>query len=264
MGRMDSTNTREEGSGPSQSPGFHIDPFLLRSGTRGHVPGRLLLVRHGRTRYNRLGRFQGVIDIPLDGHGRWQARRSARALRRTYVDRPRRQGRPRRQLVVSSDLSRAEQTAHAFADPLSLPVHTDKRLEERDFGEWEGVGFDEARRRWPDDYASMASNRGGELRHGFETVEHAGARAEAALDDWAGRCGADTDLFVFFHGSVLAIVVQKLIGLGYGTEAISLGGLANACWAELRPMFVGEDRYVWSLAAYNKGPVESLDPARWD
>ena len=43
----------------------------------------------------------------------------------------------RRMLVVSSDLFRAQQTAHAFADLMGLDVELDPRLRERSFGEWE-------------------------------------------------------------------------------------------------------------------------------
>lgn len=247
----------------SDYPTFHINPALLRVGTRETVPQRIVLVRHGRTSYNRLLRFQGVTDIPLDEHGLWQARMTGKALRKRYVD-MKADGHQPHQLVVASDLSRARQTAQAFADPLGLTVHLDERLEERDFGEWEGVPFAEAEKKWPKAWASMAEGRGGELRHGFESVEYAGARAETAITHWAQQCGLDTTLFVFFHGSVLSIVVQQLIGLGYDGEAMAISGMHNAFWAVLRPSFVGDNHFMWNLASYNEGPVEAADLAAWD
>ncbi|MEI3493214.1 MAG: histidine phosphatase family protein [Bifidobacterium animalis] len=58
--------------------------------------------------------MQGSIDIPLDEVGLWQVNQSAQSLIKLYVlPDP-----SRHQLVVSSDLERSMQTAHAFADRL--------------------------------------------------------------------------------------------------------------------------------------------------
>ena len=127
----------------------------------------VLFLRHGRTAYNLARRLQGQIDIPLDIVGRWQADQSAYELAKTYywakvahlaehndqlaqpaygnahlADVDEINNAPaaaRRMLVVSSDLFRAQQTAHAFADLMGLDVELDPRLRERSFGEWEGM-----------------------------------------------------------------------------------------------------------------------------
>ena len=108
----------------------------------------VLFLRHGRTAYNLARRLQGQIDIPLDIVGRWQADQSAYELAKTYywakvahlaehndqlaqpaygnahlADVDEINNAPaaaRRMLVVSSDLFRAQQTAHAFADQPGL------------------------------------------------------------------------------------------------------------------------------------------------
>lgn len=237
---------------------------MLHEGDPSHVPGRVVIVRHGRTRYNLLGRIQGVADIPLDDHGCWQARTSAAALRSMYVDQPAARGEARRQLVVSSDLTRARQTAQAFADPLGLPVHLDERLEERYFGQWEGMTFEEIKRQSPDDYYSWLAHEGGEMRHGFEPADHAASRGAQAVQEWAARCDPGMDLFVFAHGSVITLLLQKLLGTGVPAGYIGLSGMGNARWAEIRPNFVSRDRYLWTLDAYNAGPPESLDDRLWN
>ena len=133
----------------------------------------VLFLRHGRTAYNLARRLQGQIDIPLDIVGRWQADQSAYELAKTYywvkvahlaehndqlaqpaygnahlADVDEINNAPaaaRRMLVVSSDLFRAQQTAHAFADLMGLDVELDPRLRERSFGEWEGMTREEIR-----------------------------------------------------------------------------------------------------------------------
>ena len=94
----------------------------------------LILARHGRTAYNQAGLIQGSSPVPLDETGLEQARRLAVHI--AALERP-----PTR--LWSSDLLRAEQTAGAVADALSLKVQTDARLREQDFGSYEGRALKE-------------------------------------------------------------------------------------------------------------------------
>ena len=82
----------------------------------------LFLVRHGRTAINVGNKLQGRIDHPLDEVGRQQAIEIASVLK--DIDR-----------VISSPLIRAKQTAAAFG----LPVHTDPRFIELDYGDFDGM-----------------------------------------------------------------------------------------------------------------------------
>jgi broad specificity phosphatase PhoE len=81
----------------------------------------LLVVRHGRTAANASGLLLGRADPELDELGRRQAAAIAAVL--PPIDR-----------VVASPLRRAQQTAAAFG----LPIETDERWIELDFGEWDG------------------------------------------------------------------------------------------------------------------------------
>lgn len=118
------------------------------------------LIRHGLTEWNVSGRVQGQTDLPLSEDGRRQARRLARRLARsTAVDR-----------VVASPLRRAAETAE-LAFP-AREVELDARLEELDFGVFEGFTMEENRRRpewaaWIEDPFGLAAPGGesyGELR----------------------------------------------------------------------------------------------------
>jgi probable phosphoglycerate mutase len=103
----------------------------------------LILIRHGETDWNRDRRIQGATDIPLNDTGRAQAHEAATALRE------------RLDLagvtIVSSDLSRARETAEIIAGDLGLAApRTYRGLRERSYGEAEGLDVDEFRRRWGD------------------------------------------------------------------------------------------------------------------
>lgn len=86
----------------------------------------LLLARHGRTLANAQGLLQGRMDMTLDDVGRLQARQIAEALGSVDV-------------VISSPLRRARETAEAFG----RPVEIDDRWIELDFGEFDGKRRDE-------------------------------------------------------------------------------------------------------------------------
>lgn len=102
---------------------------------------RLLLARHGETVPNRRGVLLGRDDPPLTDRGREQARALAGWVSALEPSR-----------VISSPLSRCFETAATVADACSLEVVAEERLVELDYGEWEGLSFDdipdEASSRW--------------------------------------------------------------------------------------------------------------------
>ena len=102
----------------------------------------LTLIRHGETDWNLNQRIQGSTDVPLNDTGRRQARDAATALRAQLdFDAP--------IVVVSSDLSRARETAEIIADELGLRVsRLYPGLRERSYGEAEGIDAEEFLARW--------------------------------------------------------------------------------------------------------------------
>lgn len=249
--------------GSDLKPTTDKDLCWRAEGGRDHLAHRVILVRHGRTRYNLAHRIQGMINIPLDEHGKWQARETGKALRALYVDSPEAKRKGLRQFVVASDLTRAAQTAHAFADPIGVQVHLDKRIRERYFGGWEGVSVEERAAKWPEDRGEWNIGEGPEIRHGAEAKVHVGQRGGEALNDWVRSVDSHTDLYYFSHGSHIASVVAYL--LGKGTDGIydNIDGLRNAFWAILRPAYHDDGTYRWHLEAYNLGPTVAQQ-TDWD
>jgi broad specificity phosphatase PhoE len=104
----------------------------------------IVFVRHGQTEVNREGRFQGRLDPPLTELGVEQARLVAQGLAGCGA-----------QLVLTSPLQRAADTARAIAGVVGAPVEIDERLVEVDYGEWDGQPLGSVSRaqwaRWRDD-----------------------------------------------------------------------------------------------------------------
>ncbi|QNH95796.1 bifunctional RNase H/acid phosphatase [Corynebacterium anserum] len=114
----------------------------------GTRPTRFLLVRHGQTEMSVAKQFSGLSDPQLTETGQWQAAQVARYLG----------ARGGIQAVVSSPLTRTQQTAQAIADQLGLSVTTDEGLIEMDFGTWEGRSFQEIRAEYPDEHREFFLN----------------------------------------------------------------------------------------------------------
>ncbi|MBN9177319.1 MAG: histidine phosphatase family protein [Microbacterium sp.] len=105
----------------------------------------LLLVRHGETDWNAARRIQGSTDIPLNETGRTQARATAAVL----AERMLQQHGGARPLIVSSDLSRARETAQIIAAEFGTHVtRAYPQLRERSYGVAEGLTIDDYRARF--------------------------------------------------------------------------------------------------------------------
>ena len=88
---------------------------------------RAFLVRHGETEWNRLGKFRGRADIPLNEKGIAQARRVAERLAHIHV-----------KSIFTSPLARTLMTAREIASHHSLTPIAEEGLLDLAYGDWEG------------------------------------------------------------------------------------------------------------------------------
>ena len=131
-------------------------------------------------------------------------------------------------------------------------------------GEWEGKELAELERECPEDYRAWAEYRGGELRHGAETKAAVGERGRAALEEWSFSAGADTDLYVFSHGSWIAQTVQTVLGLGaIHPDFADVVSMANAHWVRFVAADMPDGTLRWRLVDYNHGPALA-DTDQWE
>jgi glucosyl-3-phosphoglycerate phosphatase len=214
---------------------------------------RLVVVRHGETFDNAAGIWQGHRDSPLSPVGREQARRAAPVL---AAYRP--------QVIVSSDLERARDTAAAVGEACGMPVRLDPRLREVDVGEWQGLTNVEVRERDPHLLAAMG--RGEDVRRGTtgETVAELTLRVRAALDDVVSGLGPAAVAVVVCHGVSARAGVASLVGLDQMQAQEVLWGLENAHWAVLAQTGLVAGAPVsdrWRIDAWNVGAQPSCAAA---
>jgi len=194
-------------------------------------PQRLLLWRHGRTEWNAAGRGQGQLDVALDDTGRKQALLVAPYL---AAMRP--------GAIISSDSSRAADTAAAIAEITGLSVRCDARLREMHLGIMQGLTRDEARVRFPVESAAYEAGDAGPS--GRESYAAIAARAVPAVLEPQVET-----LLVVSHGGTIRAVLNSLLDVRGERWRNALGALGNCRWSELRRLPDG-----WQLIAHNTGP----------
>ncbi|MBM3729346.1 MAG: histidine phosphatase family protein [Actinobacteria bacterium] len=157
---------------------------------------RFLLVRHGQSEWNSVGRMQGHADSPLTPEGRRQAQSAARKLKGF-------------DWVTSSDLSRALETAMIIAREVSIPrLPAQAGLREVDVGPWQGL----TRRDIDKGFPGFIDN---DMRPpGYEADESVFERVRAVLLELAksdgGRSSKPTGLLVTHSGVIR--VMRRVLG----------------------------------------------------
>jgi glucosyl-3-phosphoglycerate phosphatase len=192
---------------------------------------RLVLWRHGETRWNVEDRFQGQSDIPLDPNGVEQAERAARLLASL-----------RPAAIFASDLCRATATAAPLARITGLPVTLEKDLRERHGGAWEGLTGPEIRERYPAEFLTWSPPGG-------ETAAAVADRVAASLERIAEGLPAGSLAVVVSHGAALRLGMSKLMAMPeelWGT----IGPLSNCSWS-----VIGLRRGAWRLIEHNAGTL---------
>ncbi len=158
---------------------------------------RILLARHGETEWNRVGRWQGHADPPLNDTGRRQAAALADMLEGDGIS-----------AIYSSDLRRARETARIVGARLGLEVTEDPALREIDVGSWSGLTRDEVRTRFPEGFARWVE---GQIGHDGETREELARRVVGAVDAVV-LSHPGTSVLVVTHGGAIRAIRRHAAG----------------------------------------------------
>lgn len=148
---------------------------------------RLLVTRHGQTDWNVENKVCGRTDVSLTQEGQEQAKKMAALARKHQPD-----------LIISSPMKRALETAKAAAESCGVEITVDERLIEQDFGCFEGVdrkdpGFLENKRHFAYRYP------------GGESMLQLAHRVYSLLDEIKERYSDKTVLLVC-HGAVCRVL----------------------------------------------------------
>jgi 2,3-bisphosphoglycerate-dependent phosphoglycerate mutase len=166
----------------------------------------VLLIRHGQTQWNTIGRYQGWMDSPLTDEGVLQAQLVARGLAKIY------QVTTRPVALYVSDLGRAIDTAKPIGVALGLPLNQCDSLREKAFGIFEGHTEAEFKAKYPTDARSLYDGDPDSAPPGGESLNVFSNRVLKATRDIALQHLGQTILCVT-HGGVLGMHYRAAKGL---------------------------------------------------
>ena len=151
------------------------------------------LIRHGLTEWNSLGKAQGISDIPLNEIGRKQAEEMGERLSQEE----------KWDMIMTSDLSRAVETAQIIGSKIDLPVsQMDKRIREIDCGQIEGTTEEERVKQW--------GNKWSNLELGMEKFEDVTNRGRDFLEELVSTY-IDKRILVISHGALIGLTLKGLL-----------------------------------------------------
>ena len=164
---------------------------------------RLLLVRHGETDWNRQGRFQGQIDIPLNDNGFAQAAAAGIYLRKLSFQR-----------AYTSSMSRPRQTAEGIlSHHPGVPLTSVRDLVEIGHGQWEGCLESEIEDGWADLLAAWKQAPETVQMPEGETIHDVWDRSLRGWNTIAASLHSDETALVVAHDAVNKTILCGLLGL---------------------------------------------------
>ncbi|KPK13004.1 MAG: hypothetical protein AMJ56_04085 [Anaerolineae bacterium SG8_19] len=171
----------------------------------------VLLIRHGQTDWNKIGRWQGHTDIPLNDRGHQQARLLAHRLATWPIS-----------VIYTSDLKRAVQTADPLGAKLGLVPIKEPALRERNGGFFQGLTREELQARFGEEWRRVRQD--GLAPPNGESDLDLAMRVEAAFQQMVNRHKGDM-IAMISHGGALKVLISHILGLPLGQPApFSLSG----------------------------------------
>ncbi|WP_067872159.1 histidine phosphatase family protein [Agromyces aureus] len=159
------------------------------------------LARHGETVWHADHRYAGNSDVALTRHGLGQAA----ALGAWAVD-------SNLDAIVASPLSRARRSAAPASETTGLPVRSEPRLVEIDFGEAEGLTPDELKSQYPDEWAAFCRSPATNPFPGGETGLAGIARAVPVFDELVEEF-PDGRVLIVAHATLIRLLFCELAGM---------------------------------------------------
>lgn len=159
----------------------------------------LLLIRHGQTDWNPIGRVMGANPIPLNAKGLEQVQNLRCWLQTIDISH-----------IYTSPMQRAVQTAENIAHGREIPVVIEEGVAEIDYGDWVEKTFEEVRHQYPEAYNAYRFTPSSAKIPGGEYVPDAQKRAVAAIERLREKHSGERIAVVSHADVIKAILVHYL------------------------------------------------------
>jgi len=177
----------------------HLHPNIPKKGRKK----RIILVRHGETDWNKQGRFQGQIDIPLNQNGKFQAKAASEFLKNNII-----------QKAFSSSLSRPKETAQIILNEHpGVEISLKDSLKEIGHGKWEGKLESEISSDWPDLLKTWKTSPEKVQMPDGENITEVSIRSISGWNEICKDLKNEETALVVAHDAVNKTILCHLLGL---------------------------------------------------
>ncbi len=163
--------------------------------------GKIFIIRHGQTSGNSALKYFGITDVELNENGINQAGLISKRLEKENICR-----------IYSSSLKRAFKTAEIIAKPHRISVELKEDLKEINFGDWEGLSFQEIQESYPNEFSKWQNNITGFTMPQGESILELKRRVEAAFSEILNSAG-ENNVVVVTHGGPIRVILSKMLSL---------------------------------------------------
>ena len=173
----------------------------------------LVLVRHGQSLWNLENRFTGWVDVPLSELGVAEARRAGELLNGFRFD-----------VAYTSALTRAQETLRILLETMGaqLPVIRDQALNERHYGDLQGLNKEDTAKRYGVDQVKLWRRSYDVPPPNGESLEMTAKRTLPFFDRCiAGDLRQGKNVLVVAHGNSNRSIVMQLDHLT-GEQVVAL------------------------------------------
>lgn len=162
---------------------------------------KIYFIRHGESDWNIISKVQGQKNSLLTDKGKEQAKKIAKRLKNHKID-----------VIYSSDLTRAHETAIAIGNEKNIEPITNPNLQEMNFGIWEGMLFSDIEVKYEEDYLKwrqcpeFLEIPEGETLKSLE--ERVGKEIREIIKNHQGE-----NILVVSHGTALKTMILSLLDI---------------------------------------------------
>lgn len=159
----------------------------------------IFIVRHGQTDTNKSNRINGAqTDLPLNSVGIQQVQTLHTSFDIKQID-----------CIYASPLKRAFQTAEILSAGV-LPIQTDDRLKEIDYGNWDGQATDLIYQQYPQVFDELGYLTEDYVKYCTgESYDHLAQRLQSFWQDLLAQ-HHDQQILLVCHGTVSRVLIQRL------------------------------------------------------
>lgn len=161
---------------------------------------KLYIVRHGETQWNKMQRWQGSVDIPLNDRGIEQASLVAERLKNNGIKK-----------IYSSPLVRAASTAKKIQEQLNVELFYNDGLKEISVGEWEGLTTEEILEKYKDLFLKWETIPTEEIGLGIENYTQLQLRAFNTIKEICDK--ENDDIAIVSHGAWIRSLICKFLNI---------------------------------------------------